>query len=156
MAAVGMLVCTRAHLSLRVCVVCCVLCVVCVCVCRRGGASGQQEVTVKVGTSQTHRQDAKTMFSTQSETHKYVIGPLHVCVCVCVCVPRVTCTWVADCICTRCAFCLHRGVRTRVVLSAFRAGVVLGVERATPALFACCRIIVCRGHEFLPRRTLRD
>ena len=45
-------------------------------------------------------------------------------------------TWFAYRIFTGRAFVLHAAVRTSVVLSAFLAGVMLGVERAAGAIFA--------------------
>ena len=63
-------------------------------------------------------------------------------------------TWVAHRIFTRRAGFLHRGVRTRVVLSAFRAAVIVGVERAAGASFAFRRISIVGGHEFLARSAL--
>ena len=58
------------------------------------------------------------------------------CVCVCVCVYICEHTFVAHRIFTRRAGFLHLDVRTRVVLSAPRAGVMLGVERAAGTIFA--------------------
>ena len=51
---------------------------------------------------------------------------------------------------------LHRRVRTRVVLSAFRAVVMVGIERAAGASFAFSRIPILGGDEFLARGALCD
>ena len=74
---------------------------------------------------------------------------------VCACITNKH-TWVAHRIFTRRAFDLHRGVRTSVVLSAFRAAVIVGIERAAGASFACCRISIVGGHESLARSALSD
>ena len=77
----------------------------------------------------------------------------HVCVC------RVYVyehTWVAHRIFTRRAGFLHRAIRTSLVLSAFRAGVMLGIERAAGASFAFCRVAIFSGDEFLARSALCD
>ena len=74
-----------------------------------------------------------------------------------VCVSRVYLyahTWVTHRIFTRRASFLHRGVRTRVVSSAFRAAVIVGIERAAGASFAFARFSVFAGDEFLARRAL--
>ena len=65
-------------------------------------------------------------------------------------------TWVAHHIFTRRAGFLHLGVRTSVVLSAFRAGVIIGIERAAGASFAFARISVFGGDEFLAHSALCD
>ena len=65
-------------------------------------------------------------------------------------------TWVAHRIFTRRAGFLHRRVRTRVVLSAFRAGVIVGIERAAGARLAFSRSSVFGGHEFLAHSALCD
>ena len=65
-------------------------------------------------------------------------------------------TCVAHRIFTRRAGFLRRRVRTRVVPSAFRAGVIVGVERAASARFAFSRISILGGDEFLARDTLCD
>ena len=65
-------------------------------------------------------------------------------------------TWVAHRISTRRAGFLHRGVHTRVVLSAFRAGVIVGIERAAGARLAFSRSANVRGHEFLAHTALCD
>ena len=65
-------------------------------------------------------------------------------------------TRVAHRIFTRRAGFLHRRVRTRVVLSAFRAGIIVGIERAAGARFAFSRIPILGGDEFLARGALCD
>ena len=73
-----------------------------------------------------------------------------------VCVNISKHTFVAHRIFTRRAGFLHRRVRTRVVLSAFRAGVIVGIERAASASFAFSRISILGGDEFLARGALCD
>ena len=63
-------------------------------------------------------------------------------------------TFVAHRVFTRRAGFLHRRVRARVVLSAFRAGVMVGIERAEGASFAFGRISVLGGDGFLARGAL--
>ena len=65
-------------------------------------------------------------------------------------------TWVAHRIFTRRAGFLHRRVRTRVVLSALRAGVIVGIERAASTSFAFSRISILDREEFLARGALCD
>ena len=65
-------------------------------------------------------------------------------------------TFVAHRIFTRRADFLHRRVRTKVVRSALRAGVMLGVERAGSATFAFSKVSVLSGDEFLARGALCD
>ena len=65
-------------------------------------------------------------------------------------------TFVANRVSTRRAGFLHRRVRARVVLSAFRAGVMVGVERAEGTTFAFGRISVLGGDEFLARGAFCD
>ena len=81
---------------------------------------------------------------------------------VCGCISRIYIiyvykhTFVAHRIFTRRAGFLHRRVRARVVLSAFRAAVMVGVERAGGARFAFGRISVLGGDEFLARCAFGD
>ena len=42
------------------------------------------------------------------------------------------------------------------MLSAFRAGVIVGIERAAGTSFAFCRISIVGGDEFLARSALFD
>ena len=74
----------------------------------------------------------------------------------CACIQTNNHTWVAHRIFTRRAGFLHRRVRTRVVLSALRAGVMVGIERAASARFAFSRISILGGDEFLTLGTLCD
>ena len=64
--------------------------------------------------------------------------------------------WVAHRISTRRAGFFHLGVRTRVVFSAFRAGVIVGIERAAGARLAFSRSAIFGGHEFLAHTALCD
>ena len=65
-------------------------------------------------------------------------------------------TWVAFRILTRRGCYLHLAVRTSVVLSAFLAVVIVGVEPAVGAIFAFCLISTVLGDEFLARSALCD
>ena len=65
-------------------------------------------------------------------------------------------TSVAHRILTRHAGFLHTAVRTIVVLSAFRAGVMVGIERAAGARFTFSKISILGGDEFLARGPLCD
>ena len=65
-------------------------------------------------------------------------------------------TWVAHRVFTRRAGFLHRRVRTRVLRSAYRAGVIVGIERAATARFAFGRIPILGGDEFLARGALQS
>ena len=82
------------------------------------------------------------------------VNASHVCIYIYLCVYKHT--FVAHRISTRRAGFLHRRVRARVVLSAFRAGVIVGVERAVGASFAFGRASVLGGDEFLARAALCD
>ena len=65
-------------------------------------------------------------------------------------------TWAALRILFRIAIFLRSAARTSIVFHAFRAAVIVGVERAAGASFAFRRISIVGGHEFLARSALCD